>query len=59
MAGRGPLSEAKRKREADKREKRLAKQERRARRAEEQAEGREGAQSDLMAQENIERPHRV
>lgn len=37
MASRGPLSAAKRKREADKREKRQAKHERRAKRAEERA----------------------
>ncbi len=41
MARRGPLSAAKRKREADKRAKRQAKQERRAKRAEEKAQARE------------------
>lgn len=43
MARRGPLSAAKRKREADKREKRKAKAEKRAMRAEEKARAREAA----------------
>jgi len=43
MARRGPLSAAKRKREADKRAKRRAKLERRAQRAEERARTREAA----------------
>jgi len=41
MARRGPMSEAKRKREAAKREKRKAKRERQARRAEERAQARD------------------
>ena len=41
MARRGPMSEAKRKREAAKREKRRAKLERQARRAEEKAQARD------------------
>ena len=45
MARRGPLSAAKRKREADKREKRRMKQERRAQRAEEKARAREVAKT--------------
>jgi hypothetical protein len=48
MARRGPLSAAKRKREADKREKRQAKLERRAKRAEERARAREAAESNTM-----------
>jgi hypothetical protein len=55
MARRGPLSAAKRKREADKREKRQAKQEKRARRAEEKAQARQVAQSETPAQEEHER----
>lgn len=43
MARRGPLSAAKRKREADKREKRKAKEEKRAMRAEEKARAKEAA----------------
>ena len=64
MARRGPLSAAKRKREADKREKRQAKQERRARRAEErrarraeeQAQAPEVAESETVAREDDEQP---
>ncbi len=62
MARRGPLSAAKRKREADKREKRQAKQERRARRAEERRARRAGelnqagevAESETMTREDNE-----
>jgi hypothetical protein len=46
MARRGPLSAAKRKREADKREKRRLKQEKRAKRAEERAQVRDAAKAD-------------
>lgn len=59
MAKRGPLSAAKRKREADKREKRQAKLERRAKRAEERAQAREAGQSETTIQEDHEQPHRV
>lgn len=61
MARRGPLSAAKRKREADKRAKRQAKLERRARRAEEKAQAREeaGAESDLTIPEENDEAHRV
>jgi len=59
MAKRGPLSAAKRKREADKREKRQAKLERRAKRAEERAQAREAGQSETTTQEDYEQPHRV
>lgn len=45
MARRGPLSMAKRKREAAKREKRQAKLEKKAQRAEEKAQAREDGQS--------------
>lgn len=62
MARRGPLSAAKRKREADKREKRQAKMERRARRAEERRARREAelgqpgevAESESAAREDDE-----
>ena len=59
MARRGPLSAAKRKREADKRAKRQAKLERRARRAEERAQAREAAQSVTTEGDDNEQPHRV
>ena len=54
MARRGPLSAAKRKREADKRAKRQAKQEKRARRAEEKALAKDGTQSDITSLEDNE-----
>ena len=54
MARRGPLSAAKRKREADKREKRKAKAEKRALRAEEKAKAREAAESGAIPPEDNE-----
>lgn len=59
MAKRGPLSAAKRKREADKREKRQAKLERRAKRAEERAHAREAESSETITQEDHEQHDRV
>ncbi len=53
MARRGPLSMAKRKREAAKREKRQAKLEKKARRAEEKAQAKEDRSSDIMTPEGI------
>ncbi len=56
MARRGPLSAAKRKREADKREKRKAKEEKRAMRAAEKARAREAAESGAVAPGDEEQP---
>jgi len=54
MARRSPLSAAKRKREADKREKRQAKLEKRAKRAAERAQAREAGDPETTAQEDHE-----
>lgn len=59
MARRDPLSAAKRKREADKRQKQEAKRARRAKRAEERADTRVATESETPTRENDDLEHRV